>query len=107
MSIAAVGDKYFVTIFRLVGIKSFPVENSHEAERKIKEMIEKGNYKVILIPESLASKIKHIRMEVVRSGKPYPVFAIIPGFEGSSKERLNEIYQLINQAVGVKLKFGG
>ena len=74
---------------------------------KLGEIVDSGSYKVIVLPESIAVKASKIREKVIKSGKYYPVFVIIPGFEGPLKERVNEIYQLINLAVGVKLKYGG
>ncbi len=106
MSIVAVGDKYLITGLRFAGIKGIEVREE-EAPQKIKELVEEKKYKIIIIPESYALKIKGLRNELLRKGESYPIFAVVPGFEGSKKVRLNELYQLINEAVGVKLKFEG
>ncbi len=106
MSIVAIGDRYTITALRLAGIEGKEVNNVHEAEEIIDQLVKDGKCKVLLVPEDLALKLKRKRNELIRERRYYPVFAIIPGFSGAVGERTNEIYQLISQAIGVKLKLG-
>jgi len=102
MSIMAVGDEFFITNFRLAGVPGVVVKDEAEAREKIEEIIKERKCKIVVISESMAIKLKKDR-EKWRE-KVYPVFAIVPGLEGPKGERLHELYFLVSQAVGVKLK---
>jgi vacuolar-type H+-ATPase subunit F/Vma7 len=102
MSIIALGDEFFVTNFRLAGVPGLVVTNEVEARNKIEELIKEGKCKIVVISESMAIKLKKDR-EKWRE-RVYPIFAIVPGLEGPKGERLHELYFLVSQAVGVKLK---
>ena len=103
MSVISVGDKCFITLFRLVGIRG--IETSEDQlEKIVKDLISKGEYKAIIISEKNAMKVKRIREELLRTGQIFPIFIIVPGPEGPLGERIKEIHSLITQAVGVKLK---
>ena len=102
MSIVSIGDEFFVNNFRLVGVPGFVAKNEIEARNKIEELIKERKCKIVVIPESMAIKLKKDR-EKWREGV-YPIFAIVPGLEGPKGERLHELYFLVSQAVGVKLK---
>ncbi len=107
MSIVVVGDRYLVTAFRLAGVRGIVAESFEEVKESVSRLVEEGEVKVIILSEANAVKLRKLRSELVRSKQVYPIFAVIPGFEGSMNERLNEIYTLISQAVGVRLKLEG
>ena len=67
------------------------------------EVLKDEKYKVIILPENLAEALKERRDEMVGKGKIFPVFVIVPGFEGSKKFREKELYEAISRAVGTKL----
>jgi vacuolar-type H+-ATPase subunit F/Vma7 len=102
MSIVVLGDEFFVTNFRLAGISGHVVKNEEEARDKIEDLIKEEKCKIVVISESMAIKLKKDREKW--RGKVYPIFAIVPGLEGPKGERLHELYFLVSQAVGVKLK---
>lgn len=106
MSVVAIGDRYTITALRLAGVEGREVNSVDEAEAVIDQLVKDGKCKVLLVPEDLAIKLKRKRNELIRERRYYPVFAIIPGLGGAIGERTNEIYQLISQAIGVKLKLG-
>ncbi|MCD6443749.1 hypothetical protein CW710_00070 [Candidatus Bathyarchaeota archaeon] len=105
MSIVAVGDRYFVLVFRLVGIRGREVSDEKEAEEEVKKLISNEECRVIILDERLAFRVKRLREEIMRKEKPYPIFVIVPGLEGSKGLRIQEMHNLIEQAIGVRLKF--
>ena len=107
MSVAVIADKYLATGFRLAGVDAFPVKDGEEAKKKLEEIIAEKKYKVVLIPERFAPSLREERMRLLESEEIYPVIALIPDLEGSTGERTQELYQLISQAVGARLKLGG
>jgi vacuolar-type H+-ATPase subunit F/Vma7 len=102
MSVVVIGDEFFITGYRLAGVPGFVVRDESEARERIEEIMKEGKCKIVIISEGMAIKLRKDR-ERWRD-KVYPIFAIIPGLEGPKGERLNELYSLVSQAVGVKLK---
>ena len=100
------GDRYLTTLFRMVGIDAIEVEDPDSAFAKVKQVVEAGDYKVLLITERVASELRVLREALVKERKSYPVFLVIPDFEGILGERKKELSQLVNRSVGVKLKTG-
>ena len=106
MSVNALGDAYFVTALRTVGVEGNIVQSAKEAEDALDLLIAKGNCKVIVLPYKLAIELERKRDELSRRGLYYPVFVIIPGIDGATEERTHRLYDLVSQAVGAKLKLG-
>lgn len=107
MSVNALGDAYFVTALRSVGVEGNIVQSSKEAEDAVDLLVAKGNCKVVVIPYNLAASLERKRDELSRRGAYYPVFVVIPGIDSVIEERTHRLYDLISQAVGAKLKLGG
>lgn len=99
------GDRYVTALFRLVGIEAVEVKDVDSAVAKVKELVEE-DYKVLVITDETALKLAVFRENLVETKKPYPVFVIIPGFEKIIGMRKNELTNLVNRSVGVKLKTG-
>lgn len=104
MEIVMVGDKYLASGFRLIGIESNEVTDDDAAARKVEDFVSEGKYEIVIISERVALKIKTLRDSLLVAKKPYPVFLIIPDFQGPLHERIKELHQLVEKAIGVKLK---
>ncbi|MBU0573362.1 MAG: V-type ATP synthase subunit F [Candidatus Margulisiibacteriota bacterium] len=55
--IALLGPKDMVNNLSLLGIKTFPCENEHEAERTLEEIKNAGKYGIIMMVDFLAHPI--------------------------------------------------
>jgi vacuolar-type H+-ATPase subunit F/Vma7 len=106
MDVAIVGDRYLTVLFRLLGIETVGVEDPDSAVAKVKQLVEAEDCKVLIITERVASRLKALMETLVKERKNYPVFLVIPDFEGVLGERMKELSQLVNRSVGVKLKTG-
>ncbi len=105
MSVAVIADRYSSLAFRLAGVDEYPASSSEEAVQRFHEIIDKGNYRVVIVSERYfkavsTAKAKRLGAEV------YPIIAALPDFAGSTGERLQELYDSISRAVGAKLKLG-
>jgi vacuolar-type H+-ATPase subunit F/Vma7 len=103
MRAAIIADKYLSTGFRLAGVEPFPIENVQEAGAKLDEILKDEQYKVVVLPENVAHVLKEKRDEMVRKGKIFPVFVVVPDFEGSKRLREKELYEAVGRAIGAKL----
>jgi vacuolar-type H+-ATPase subunit F/Vma7 len=106
MSVVALGDPYFVTSLRVVGVAGRMVQTTEDAENAVEQLVSEGMCKVILVTERLALKLERKRGELARRRVNYPVFAVVPEMDGRIQEKSNKLYQLISQAVGARLKLG-
>jgi len=98
-----IGDKYLASGFRLIGIGTIEVANDDLAAKKVEELVFEGTCKIIFITEKVALKLKTLRENLIKTKRYYPVFVIIPDLGGPLKERIRELHQLVNQAVGINL----
>ena len=103
--VAIIAEKYLATGYELAGIVAFPVESLDEAKSKLKEIMSTGEYRIILLPEKLASQLREERENPLEIGGVPSLFVIIPDFEGPTGERTKELHDIISKAVGVKLKY--
>ena len=103
MDMVMIGDKYLAGGFRLIGINTIEVSNDDLAAKKVQELAFEGRFKIIFITEKVALKLRNLREDLIKTRRFYPVFVIIPDLEGALNERIRELRQLVNQAVGVKL----
>lgn len=103
MDMVMIGDKYLAGGFRLIGINTIEVPNDDLAAKKVQELVFEGNLRIVFITEKVALKLKDFREDLIKTRRFYPVFVIIPDLEGALNERIRELRQLVNQAVGVKL----
>jgi vacuolar-type H+-ATPase subunit F/Vma7 len=104
MEMIMVGDKYLASGFRLIGIETNEVTDDDTAAKKVDDIVSEGKYQIVIISERVALKIRTLRDDLLSAKKPHPVFLIIPDFRGPLGERTKELHQLVDQAIGVKLK---
>ena len=106
MSVVALGDQYFITALRAAGVDGRAVQSAKDAEEAVDRLVSEGNCKVILVPAKLSLLLERKRGELGRRGVRYPVFAVVPPMDGAMHQESDRLYQLINQAVGARLKLG-
>jgi vacuolar-type H+-ATPase subunit F/Vma7 len=99
-----VGDKYLASGFRLIGIPTQETLNDEDSAEKVRQIVSQDTAQIIITTEKVASKVTALRQNLLKMKKPYPLFVIIPDFEGPTNERINELYKLVNQATGIKPK---
>jgi vacuolar-type H+-ATPase subunit F/Vma7 len=104
MEMVMVGDRYLASGFRLIGIDTMEVANDDQAAKKVEELVSEGKCKIIFITEKVALRLKALREGLLKARRFYPVFVVIPDFEGPMNVRTKELHQLVNQAIGAKLK---
>lgn len=107
MDIAVVGDRFLVNVFRLIGIEALETDDDKSAIAKIEEIAERQDPKIVLVAERVALKLKGLREKLLKERRFYPIFVVVPDFEGSLGERNRELRDFVNRSMGVKLKVGG
>lgn len=95
--IAAMGDKDSIYGFASLGLTIFPVEETQEAVRILRNIVESG-YAVVYITELLASQMS---AEIDRYRElPVPAIVPIPGVKGNTGIGMASVSKSVEQAVG-------
>jgi vacuolar-type H+-ATPase subunit F/Vma7 len=101
-----IGDKYLATCFRLAGVRTIITDSDDEAAERLTELVRNQEAEIAIITERVAIRLKAFREDLLKTGKSLPIFVIVPDFQGPLDERARELHELVNQAVGMKLKLG-
>jgi len=104
MSIAVLGPPSFVTCFELIGAIGYEKENGESVAVTLKQLVDEGEYKLVIIPERFAVETFSLREKVMRSGEITPVFALVPDFTMETGMRMEELQAIVSLAIGTKLE---
>ena len=102
--VAVIGDRDSIYGFAALGLDTFPVSESSEASKQLRELAE-GEYAVIYITEALAqtleAEVNHYRLESL------PAIIPIPGVSGNTGMGIQNVKKSVEQAVGSDIIFNG
>ncbi len=101
--VAVVGDYDSIYGFAALGLETFPVSDSKEAEEVFLKLAS-GSYAVIYITEAAAAGIETV-IERYRE-KPIPSVILIPGISGNTGKGVELVKHSVEQAVGSDILFG-
>ena len=101
--IALVADRRTVTSFKLAGLQSVHhVENAAEAEKCIRNLLERLDLTVILVTEGIVNQIPELVEEI--SDRKYPLVVPIPNTEGPVTMKRDLIVDLVKRKAGIEVK---
>ncbi|UCG45236.1 MAG: hypothetical protein JSV58_00160 [Candidatus Bathyarchaeota archaeon] len=101
--IALVADRRTATSFKLAGLESVHrVENAAEAEKCIRDLLEKSDLTIILVTEGLVDQIHELIEEI--GDRKYPLVVPIPSAEGAATMKRDLIIDLIKRKAGIEVK---
>ncbi|RLG02398.1 MAG: hypothetical protein DRN60_03350 [Thaumarchaeota archaeon] len=102
LRVAAVGDRIFVSVFGLIGADRFRVDSDEEFRSTITDLVKRGEYSMIIVPERYLDLTREIRSELIAEGRIEPIFAFVP--EKGLNKRVEELKELVSLAVGLRLE---
>ena len=98
--IAVIGGSDSVIGFKALGLDTFPVDNSDEARRVLREISKPAadEYAIIYIEETMAA---HMLPEIKKyDEKPSPAIILIPGRDGPIGLGQSALKEAVEKAVG-------
>jgi len=104
--IVFVGSEYLAIAFSVIGIESHPVFDVIDAEKTVSKLVERDDVDVLMLTEDLYVELSRRYVKFKKEGKNKPVLMIVPPLSGPLGKRTEDLYNLISQAVGVRLEFG-
>jgi V/A-type H+-transporting ATPase subunit F len=102
--IASIGELDVILPFKAIGADIYPVSTPEEARDVLQELL-KQEIGLILVPDDLVPDIRDFMTQI--RGLPLPCILPIPGSQGSSGFRANEMRELIKRAVGLDIMKNG
>ncbi len=95
-----------IDLFRFAGAEGILAETDEDTENKVKQLIEEGDCGIIIITEKTSTRLQEIREQLLKNRASYPIFLVIPDFDGPTGTRMTELQDSVNKSMGVKLKAG-
>ena len=102
LRVAAVGDRIFISVFGLIGAERFRVDSEEEFRSTIMDLVKRGEYSMIIVPERYIDLTREIRSELITEGRVEPIFAFVP--EKGLNKRVEELKELVSLAIGLRLE---
>jgi len=96
-----IGERDIIRIFEAFSFNTIPVKTSQEFNQVLREEIELGRYKMLIVTESF---ILHIDLEnqlLIKEKKP--IILSIPTNSGSRENAVRSLSNMIRKAVGIDL----
>ena len=101
--IALLADRHTVTCFKLAGLKNaFVFEKPQDAKKRLLELLNDNQIRIILVSERLLSKLE-ILDEIVTH--KYPIIIPIPDLKGPKPLKVDFIAEIIRRKTGIEVKF--
>ena len=104
--IVFVGSEYLAIAFSIIGIETYSVFDVIDAEKMVSKIVERDDVDILMMTEDLYIELSKRYVKFKKEGKNKPLLMIIPPLSGPLGKRTEDLYNLISQAVGVKLELG-
>jgi V/A-type H+-transporting ATPase subunit F len=99
--VAVIGDKDSILCFKAVGANVFPVKDSQEAEKILKELIRNRTFGVVFVTEEFGKELEPLIESV--SDRVLPSIVLIPGRKGTEGIGMQKIQHNVIRAVGADI----
>ncbi len=104
MTLVVISMSEVARVFELIGADCVIVRNTDEAIKAFREALDKG-YDVLVLDEDVAELVEEMRVKIFREMKEPPAYMVIPSFTKMKGIRLNQLYNMVSKAVGVRLRW--
>ena len=101
MKVAAVGDRSFTLIWRLIGAEPIEVESEKDFLRAFGSALRSGEYSAVLIPERFLDLANRVKSEL-QPEKVEPMLVVVP--ERGLGKRAEDLRRRISLAMGVEVQ---
>ena len=98
MRVVAIGNRVFITSFKLAGVQGIKADAPEEALSEINRIGDGSDVGLILLSDDIGKKIRY-NLTDIRSKRPIPLIFELPS-PGSSKENV-DYRALLKQILGV------
>ena len=104
--IVFIGSEYLAIAFSLIGIETHTAFDVIDAEKLVSKAVERDDVDILVITEDLYLELSRRYVRFKKEDKNKPILMIVPPLTGPLGKRTEDLYNLISQAVGVRLELG-
>ena len=101
-----IGNEYLAIAFSVIGIETYPVFDVIDAEKVVNEVRDRDDVDILILTEDMYIELSNRYVRFKREGVNKPILIVVPPLTGPLGKRVEDLYNLISQAVGVRLKLG-
>jgi vacuolar-type H+-ATPase subunit F/Vma7 len=104
MNIALIADDDTINFFKLGGLEHvFVVNKPEEAEKHLRELIEKPELIILIMTDPIANKNRVLINEIIEEHE-FPIIISLPKLGSTSQPITDTITELIKRKTGIELK---
>jgi vacuolar-type H+-ATPase subunit F/Vma7 len=104
VNIALIADVDTLNFFKLGGLEHvFEANKPEEAEKHLRELIEKPEFTILITTDYLANKNRALINEIIEEHE-FPIIISIPALGDTSQPVTDTITELIRRKTGIELK---
>jgi len=104
--IVFIGDEYLAIALSTIGVEVYPVFDVIDAGKKVNEVRDRDDVDILVLTEDMYIELSNRYVRFKREGVNKPILIVVPPLKGPLGKRVEDLYNLISQAVGVRLKLG-
>lgn len=101
MRVAAVGDRGFTALWRLVGAEALEANSDDDVRMILERVFRSGEYSALIIPERLLDHVNEVRSRLQVEDQIEPVMIFVP--EPGLGKRAEDLRRRISLAIGVEV----
>ncbi len=105
--IVFVGNRYIGMLMEAIGVEAIPTFDVIDAEKKVRSLVSDDDVDVLVLTEDMYIELSSRRVKFKKEGTNRPILMVIPTLEGAVGKRVEDLYNLVSQAVGVRLQLKG
>lgn len=102
MRVAAIGDRSFTALWRLIGAEAFEADSDDEIRENLAKVFRSREYSTLIIPERFLDRVNNVRSELHAEEQVEPVIIFIP--EPGLGKRAEDLRRRINLAIGIEAR---
>jgi vacuolar-type H+-ATPase subunit F/Vma7 len=101
MKMAAIGDRSFAALWRLIGVEALEANSDDEVRRSLEKVFRSGEYSALILPERFLDHVNDVRSELHVEEQIEPVVIFIP--EPGLGKRAADLRRRISLAMGIEV----
>ncbi len=105
--IVFVGNRYIGMLMEAIGVEAIPTFDVIDAEKKVRSLVSDDTVDVLVLTEDMYIELTSRRVKFKKEGTNRPILMVVPTLEGAVGKRVEDLYNLVSQAVGVRLQLKG
>ncbi len=102
MKAAAIGDRSFTLLWRLIGAEALEVKSEEEFLKVFRKVLRSERFSAVILPERFLDLANKVRSELQMEEKVEPLLVFVP--ERGLDKRAEDLRRRISLAMGIEVQ---